>query len=241
MSHRIDGATLPPPLADDLRLLDALDRAGIVRVQLAPGIAAPTADAVGIDDRAAAREMARHLIALGHRRIGFITGDDALAASPLRLEGYRAALDEAGIPVDPAFVAAGDFSYRSGFEAAMRLLGLPDRPTAIFAANDDMAAAVVAAAHRQRLDVPHDVSVCGFDDTAMATMIWPQLTTVRQPIAAIAATATLLLIDALRSKAAGEPRAPHHRLLPFTLVTRESDGPPELSASQPPIAKELPH
>ena len=130
--------------------------------------------------------MTDHLIGLGHRRIGFIVGSANQTASALRREGYCAALAAAGIAELPELIRQGDFTYRSGLARANALLDLADPPTAIFASNDDMAAAVVAAAHWRHLDVPRDLSVCGFDDTAMATTILPELTTVRQPIAEMA-------------------------------------------------------
>lgn len=219
-THRIDAVVLPPPLCEDPPLLEALASHGLPTVQVATGRPMPSCNAVYIDDVGAAAAITRHLIGLGHRRIGFIGGDPNQSASALRREGYEAALDEAGIPADPALVMVGDFTYRSGLEAAQALLALPipQRPSAIFASNDDMAAAVVAIAHRCGLDVPRDISVCGFDDTAMATTIWPELTTIRQPIADMARGAVALLAAALDGTAAKAAR----RLVPFELVVRGS-------------------
>src|SRR3546814_761598 len=138
---------------------------------------------VGIDDFEAARAMTRHLLAMGHDRIGFIVGNPNQHASARRLEGYRAALEERGAKVDDALIAQGLFTYRSGLDAAEILLARDPPPTAIFASNDDMAAAAVAVAHRRGVDVPGDLSICGFDDTPFATTIWPALTTIHQPIA----------------------------------------------------------
>lgn len=223
LQHRCDAVLLPPPLCDDLPLIQALEAARLPVARIATGQPAEgTAAAVTIDDEAAARAMTAHLIGLGHRRIGFIEGDPNQSASALRRRGYEAALAEAGLPVDPALIAQGNFTYRSGLAAAEALLSLADRPTAIFASNDDMAAATVATAHRHRLDVPGDVSVCGFDDTAMATTIWPELTTIRQPIAEMARTAVELLGDGLR----GQRDAVRHVRLPHEFIRRASDGPP---------------
>ena len=96
------------------------------------------------------------------------------------------------------------------------------RPTAIFASNDDMAAAVIAVAHGMHLQVPEDLTVCGFDDTPVATTVWPELTTIHQPIGDMARVAVDLLVDQIRARRAGEPRQAAHRLLPYTLVARES-------------------
>ena len=216
--HRIDAVVLPPPLCEDAPLLEALASRGLPTVQVATGRPVPSCHAVYIDDVGAAAAITRHLIGLGHRRIGFIGGDPNQSASGLRREGYEVALGEAGILPDPALIMVGDFTYRSGLEAAQALLALAERPSAIFASNDDMAAAVVAITHRCGLDVPHDISVCGFDDTAMATTIWPELTTVRQPIADMARGAVGMLASALDGTA---PKAAR-RLVPFELVVRGS-------------------
>jgi LacI family transcriptional regulator len=190
---------------------------------LASGAAPQGASAVTIDDREAAADMTRHLLALGHRRIGFIGGAQNQFASSRRLEGYRQAVSEAGLEVDEALIVPGDFTYRSGLAAADRLLDLAPRPTAIFASNDDMAAAAVAAAHRRHLDVPGDLSVCGFDDTALATTISPELTTVRQPVSEMAQAAVEILAAAARRRRQGQADQPEQRLFPYEIVRRQSD------------------
>lgn len=221
-AHRVDAVLLPPPLCDDAALLACLHRAGLPMAQIATGRPAEFAHAVSIDDEAAAHALTARLIAQGHRHIGFIGGDPNQTASALRLAGHERALREAGIAPDPAAFAQGDFTYRSGLAGAAHLLQLTPRPTAIFASNDDMAAAAVSAAHRLGLDVPRDLSVCGFDDTALATTIWPELTTVHQPIADMARLATAMLVDAVR----GDAVPLRHRQLAFTLIARNSDAAP---------------
>ncbi len=230
LAHRVDAVLLPPPLCDDQALRAALAREGLPMAQIATGCAASNAHAVTIDDEAAAHAMAAHLIAQGHRRIGFVTGNPNQTASALRRAGYERAMAEAGNAVAPELIALGDFTYRSGLDAAEVLLALSPRPTAIFASNDDMAAAAVAVAHRHHLDVPGDLSVCGFDDSAMSTTIWPELTTIRQPIAQMARQATALLAEVLRSKAASRTAPARHERLNFELILRASDGPPTLTA-----------
>lgn len=226
--HRIDAVLLPPPLCENLALLTSLQASCIPVAQIANGKPSSFAHAVTIDDETAAYTMTARLLALGHRRIGFIAGDVNQTASALRRIGYEHALAEAGIDRDTALFAEGDFTYRSGLVAAEALLSRANRPTAIFASNDDMAAAAVAVAHRIGLDVPGDVSVCGFDDTAMATTIWPELTTIRQPIAAMARQAIQLLAEAVRG---GKDAVPvRHVQLDFVVVDRVSDGPPKYSA-----------
>ncbi|MFM6830752.1 MAG: LacI family DNA-binding transcriptional regulator [Novosphingobium sp.] len=220
--HRIDAVLLPPPLCDDAAVIAALEREGLAIARIATGAPDLAGQAVTIDDRAAAHAMTAHLLARGHVRVGFIAGNPNQTASGLRSRGYADAVAEAGLESDPDLIAQGDFTYRSGLLAAERLLSLPDRPTAIFASNDDMAAATVAAAHRLGLEVPRDLSVTGFDDTAMATATWPELTTIRQPIAAMSQAAVRLLIEAVRRGDTSELR---HERLDYQLVRRGSDGP----------------
>jgi LacI family transcriptional regulator len=123
-------------------------------------------------------------------------------------------------------VEQGYFSYRSGLTAGERLLLRPSPPTAIFASNDDMAAAVVSVAHRKGLDVPRDLSVVGFDDTAPATTVWPELTTIRQPVSAMAAKALELLLGELKVQRRGRTGTSQEAILDHELVIRESAGPP---------------
>lgn len=222
----IDGILLSPPLGDSAPLLKRLSETGIPFVVVAAGRSAPNVSVVSIDDYAAARAMTTHLIDLGHRRIGFITGNADQTSSSLRQEGYAAALAARGIAVDAALIAPGMFTFRSGLEAAERLLQLPEPPTAIFASNDDMAAAAIAVAHRRGLAVPSDLTVCGFDDTTMATRIWPELTTVRQPIGEMSRAALELLVRKVKARRANVELSTDRQLLDFTLVRRQSDAAP---------------
>jgi LacI family transcriptional regulator len=222
---RIDGVVLPPPLSDSPPILKALEDRGIPMVAVATGRAPDWAMSVSIDDRQAAEDMTRHLVQLGHVRIGFITGNPNQTASAERLEGYRTALREAGLALADELVAEGMFTYRSGLDAAEQLLSLESPPTAIFAANDDMAAATVAIAHRQGLDVPGDLTVCGFDDTALATTIWPELTTIRQPVLEMSRQAVELLVRQIRGSKANSADCPHV-LAEYELIRRQSDAAP---------------
>ncbi|MEZ0472629.1 substrate-binding domain-containing protein [Luteimonas salinilitoris] len=137
-----------------------------------------------------------------------------------RLAGYREGLKRAGIRFDPALVADGEFSYESGFAATDRLLDLKRSPTAIFAANDDMAAGAICAICERGLSVPGDVSVCGFDDTPIARHIYPALTTVRQPTREMGRLAGVELLKAIRDRAAGAMV-----VVPYALQLRRSTGP----------------
>jgi len=220
----IDGVILPAPLCDSEESLKAVEETGIPAVLVASGRPAPVFSAVSINDFEAARAMTRHLLALGHKRIGFINGHPNQTASGQRFRGYIEGMTEAGLPVGADQVAQGYFTYRSGLDAAERLLE-SWKPTAIFASNDDMAAATMAVAHRRGLDVPGDLSIAGFDDTPLATTVWPALTTIRQPIADMAREAVRLLIEQIRGRRGGAAPPVAHKSLRFTLVPRESTGP----------------
>jgi LacI family transcriptional regulator len=221
-----EGVILPPPLSESVPILTELALAGTPVVTVAMGKLYPNALNVRIDDFAAAKEMTEYLIGLGHERIGFIKGHPAQIASAERERGFMAAVTEAGLRLDDVSVEQGYFTFRSGLEAAERLLTSSKRPTAIFASNDDMAAAVVSVAHRRGLDVPKDLSVAGFDDTAPATTVWPELTTIRQPVSAMAATALELLLGELKLNRRGRAGTSQEAILDHELVIRDSAGPP---------------
>jgi LacI family transcriptional regulator len=206
--------------------LDALTEAGVPTVVVATGSPPSGSAAVTIDDFEAARAMTEHLVKLGHSRIGFIIGNPNQTASELRHQGYLAALADAGLAADESLVVGGLFTYRSGLDGAEQLLDAKDPPTAIFASNDDMAAATVAVAHRRGLDVPGDLTVCGFDDSALATTIWPELTTIHQPIADMSRAAVELLVSAISHRRGGGKDANSHVVLDYTLVRRQSDAAP---------------
>jgi LacI family transcriptional regulator len=222
----VHGVILPAPLCDSEAALGAVAQAQVPAVLVASGRPAAGLSAVSINDFEASRAMTRHLLELGHRRIGFINGHPNQTASGQRFRGYIEGMTEAGLSVGTDQVAQGYFTYRSGLEAAEKLL-TAWKPTAIFASNDDMAAATMAVAHRRGLDVPADLTVVGFDDTPLATTVWPALTTVRQPIAEMAREAVRLLIDQIRKGRAAETAPVRHKLLKFTLIERESTAPPQ--------------
>jgi LacI family transcriptional regulator len=213
----VDGIILSSPVTDCdpvLRMLEAMD---VPFVRISPGTNHALTSSVFMDDAQAADDMTTHLINFGHRHIGFIKGHPNHMASDDRLFGYRRALDRAGISFEPQLVAEGEFDFESGVRAARQLLDLPEPPSAIFAANDDMAAGVLALAHDRGIDLPGQLSVAGFDDTTLARSVWPPLTTIHQPMFDLAHTATDILI------AGGDI---NHRRLPHTLVERASVAPP---------------
>jgi LacI family transcriptional regulator len=219
----VHGVVLAPPLGESAVVLDMLHAANLPVAVVAAG--SPPADAINvrIDDWQASRAMAQHLLDLGHRRIGFIAGNPDQTASAKRLQGARAAI--AAVEGAELILAQGTFTYGSGLRAAEQLLDADPPPTAIFASNDDMAAAAVSVAHRRHLDVPRDLTVVGFDDTTVATTLWPPLTTVRQPVRQMAAVALDRLMRALRST---EPSAevPAEYVLGHALIERQSTAAP---------------
>jgi LacI family transcriptional regulator len=221
-----DGVILPPPLCDSEKLQRNLKASGLLAVSVAGGARVPYTPSFRINDFEAAAAMTRHILKLGHRRIGFITGQKEQIASAERARGYRAALAEAGLKLDEELIVQGQFTYRSGLIACESLLELDKPPTAVFASNDDMAAGAVAAAHRRRLEVPEDLTVCGFDDSDFARSIWPELTTIRQPISDMARAASAMLIQNVRARQRGMTPEPVFVEFPFTFVWRNSDAPP---------------
>ena len=162
----------------------------------------------------------RHLLALGHRRIGFITGRMDIVCSHDRLQGYRDGLAEIGLPFDPDLVREGDFLQPTGFKQAQSLLEMDAPPTAIVAANDMMAFGVMDAAKAASLTIGQDISIIGFDDTFAASQVYPPLTTVRQPLANMGETALEMLVTLLQGRTVLNPR----RELPTELVIRQSTG-----------------
>jgi LacI family transcriptional regulator len=165
--------------------------------------------------------MVEHLLSLGHRRIAHVTGLPSHGASRWREAGYREAMAAAGLTVDPALVVQGGFTFTTGFEAGRQLLRLDPRPTAVFAANDDMAAGLIWSAGEVGLRVPQDLSVAGFDDVPLARQLWPPLTTVRQPSREMGKIAAAQLLESLRGRGTGELVQ-----VPFSLELRQSTMPP---------------
>ena len=212
-----DGVVLTPPASDRADVLDLLDARGVAYVRISPGVRPAATSAIAIDNQGAAQAMTSRLLALGHRRIGWVEGDPDYAASAQRAAGHEGALAAAGIAPDPDLRAPGRYDFASGERAGAAMLALPEPPTAIFAANDEMAAGVLAAAHRRGVAVPGALSVAGFGDDALAGYVWPPLTTIRQPVRALAWNAADLLL------APGD--APERRVIAWDLIERASTGP----------------
>jgi len=221
---RFDGVILTPPTCDDPEVLAVIKANDLSFVRIAPDQDFGRSPYVFTDDHGAALEMTGRLWDMGHRKIAFIDGPPDHGSARRRREGYLAALLARGGEVRPEWIAPGTYMSLSGFDAADALLALADRPTAIFAANDEMALGVLAAAAKHGLSVPRDLSVAGFDDSPASAASWPPLTTVHQPTAEMAEAAAQMLIEGF-----GDPRfrgRTRARQLDFHIVERASAGPP---------------
>jgi LacI family transcriptional regulator len=217
----VDGFIFTPPCDNITSLLEKLQSQGVPFVRIAPRDRQDSLPYVAPDDWQGGYDVTEHLLLLGHERIGFVMGHPDHQASHDRLAGFRAALEAHDVPFDPHLVAQGDFHFESGLLCGRILLEADPRSTAIFACNDDMAAGVLAVAHRLDIPVPEALSVAGFDDVPLAQQVWPPLTTVRQPTYEMAQLAAQLLLRLFK----GESLDMYHHVLPASLVIRGSTAP----------------
>ena len=178
----------------------------------------PDIPSVGATNWFGGRTATEYLISLGHRRIAVITGPPSLRCSQDRLAGYRAALDDAGIPIDPALIRSGEFVQETGYDQACALVELPEPPTAIFTGNDVQAMGAYGALRARGLCIPDDMSIIGFDDVPLASILSPALTTVRQPLMEMGRVGTTMLLRLI----AGEPLDSTRVELTTTLCVRDS-------------------
>ena len=215
------GIVVAAPLSNAKSILDSVKATDTPYVLLSTGNGNGARFEVATNDREISAEMTRHLASLGHQRIAFINGDPSHKAVSNRLTGYTDGLEQSGLPFAQELVADGDNSIGSGEACAEQLLSLEQPPTAIFAANDDMAAGVIRVAARKGIRVPEDLSVAGCDDITLAKIVFPSLTTIRQPLRAMAEAASNALIDGAR----GTPRDPGLETIPATIEFRDSTGP----------------
>ncbi len=222
LSRQADGLIVLGGRVPELLMTKLISKTGSLPIVIAceriRGVSLPT---VLIDNVAAAFTATWHLIDLGHRRIGFITGPSGNVLTKDRLAGYRKALTAAHIPIDATLVAAGDFSIAAGITATTTLLALPTRPTALVASNDEMALGALHGAKRIGLRIPEDLSIVGFDDIRFSAVCDPPLTTISQPRQEIGRRAMNLLLEHL----ANPGSAPVEIVLEANLVVRSSTGP----------------
>lgn len=218
---RLSGIIVAAPLSNMPKIVRAIADTGTPVVRLSPGARTGKHFSVATNDREVCAEMTRYLAGLGHKRIAFIKGDPKHKAVAGRFEGYKDGLLESGIEFSERLVVTGDNSFGSGEECAEQLLNSKQRPTAIFAANDDMAAGVLRTASRHGVDVPGQLSVAGFDDITLARQVDPALTTIHQPLALMAEQAANILIG----NHTDDPKTAQHVCIPATIKIRDSTGP----------------
>ncbi|MEW5683809.1 MAG: LacI family DNA-binding transcriptional regulator [Pseudomonadota bacterium] len=217
--QRLFGVILTPSVSEDERAAELMKDIGCAYVRVA-SVSLDTPDhMIETRDRLGGREAARHLAELGHTRIAFVSGPSTFRSSHERRSGFEEALNEKGLTLAKDYVVEGAYTFETGIECGRALLSLKDRPTAIFAGNDEMAAGVLQAARQLGLKVPEEVSVVGFDDFQIASRLWPALTTVRTPTREIGRLAA----ERLMGKE-DDNRDPKGRLP--SLVVRESTAPP---------------
>jgi LacI family transcriptional regulator len=212
MSSDIDDPILPLLIRDE---------SALVLVGRHPYLA--DVSSADVDNRDGAVQAIRHLVELGHRRIATITGPLYMAGAMDRRDGYKQALAEAAIPIRPELIVEGDYTQASGYATMRQLLDLSERPAAVFAASDVMAAGALRAIHEAGLRVPDDIALVSFDDLPLASILTPPLTTVHQPLYELGAAAADLLLQRLDQP---DDHRPTHVVLPTHLVVRQSSGAP---------------
>ncbi|MBN7795059.1 LacI family DNA-binding transcriptional regulator [Parahaliea mediterranea] len=232
LSHgHIAGLVLTPPFSETPELVAALRRRKLSFVRIVSGTADPAENepCIFVNDYQAAFAITDYLAGLGHRRIAFLGGEDIHRSNMERRRGYLAALADRGIERDDTLIVPGEFNFDSGAERTRQLLTGDPRPTAIFAANDEIAAGALFSARISEVAVPQELSIVGFEDSPFSRQTWPKLTTAHQPNTAIAGSAASHLIASIRAARQGTDTAtdalPDNGFLP-TLVVRDSTCPP---------------
>lgn len=215
------GVILTPSISEDGRCADILREAGCPYVRIASVPLDEPQRMLRTQDARGAALAARHLTELGHRRIGHVHGPTTFQSSHQRLSGFEVGLSEAGIELQARYVQEGAYTFESGLECGARLLEMADRPTAIFAGNDEMAFGICHVAREKGLQVPDDLSVVGYDDTPMAARMWPPLTSVQTDIRGMGKEAARLLLR-LNASEDETPQAPSDP----KLIVRQSSGQP---------------
>lgn len=220
-TKQVDGVVAIPS-ASPHAVLKPLQQADIPTVFLEHDM--PDTYCIAIDDLQGGRLATQHLVSLGHHRVGIIKREPTSALSILRPVGYRAILEEAGIPFDPALVIESKAGQAAGYASMQQLLALPDPPTAVFTHNDVLAMGAMRAIYDAGLRVPDDISVVGYDDTVAASYLMPRLTTVRFSVAEMGRRAGQVILELAQKKG---PLTPRTITLPVELVIRASTAPPK--------------
>ncbi|WP_308366483.1 MULTISPECIES: LacI family DNA-binding transcriptional regulator [unclassified Microbulbifer] len=229
---KIAGLVLTPPFSETQAVIDTVKSLKVDYVRIVSSAAAleDEENCIQVDDSAAAFDLTQHLLQLGHKRIGFLCGGEEHVSTYGRLDGYKRALQQAGLAVDPNLILEGEYSFDSGVQGAKTLLQSAEPPTAIFASNDEMAAGALFAARLMNIDIPGQLSIVGFEDSPFSRQTWPKLTTAHQPNNEIAKCAAALVLSKARGKGATESgtatkEAGIVREFIPSLVVRDSSGP----------------
>jgi LacI family transcriptional regulator, galactose operon repressor len=219
-ARRVDGLAVAPSVASAIPHLTDLVSAGVPLVLFDRPVRGLKVDVVLVDNRQGARTAVEHLIRLGHTRIGLVSDRPEIASSAERIQGYRTALDEAGLPVDERLIALTGSTQADGYKGARALMEGRRRPSAIFTANNMMSVGTLLALRDLRLQIPDDVALVGFDDLEWTTLIEPPLTVVRQPVQEIG----LQTAERLLARMRGDRSQPHRIRLATEFVVRGSCG-----------------
>ncbi len=221
--QKLFGVILTPSISEDERLVKMLREFDCEYVRVASVMLDKPSAMVVTHDNLGAAEAAHHLAEIGHQRIAHISGPPSFRSAHERRRGFREALSQRGLKLRPSYDREGNYTFDSGIAVARELLALKPRPTAIFAGNDEMAAGVYKVAHELGLDIPRELSVIGFDDSATALRLWPVLTSVRLPVRDMGKLATDKLFGRLAKKRPAESEVTE--VIP-KLIVRESTAPP---------------
>lgn len=223
--QKLFGVILTPSVSEDERLVKMLREFDCPYVRVASVMLDKPATMVVTHDASGAMEAAHHLAELGHERIAHISGPPSFRSAHERRRGFREALAQRGVKLRPSFDREGNYTFDSGIAAARELLALKPRPTAIFAGNDEMAAGVYKVAHELGLEIPRDLSVVGFDDSATALRLWPVLTSVRLPVRDMGHLATDKLFGKLEKKRPAESEVTE--VIPKLIIRESTAQPPK--------------
>lgn len=221
-TNKPDGIILIPPYNNDKFINAAFAKLNIPVIRIGPNTIEDNNKTILIDDFAAAKDIVNHLINLGHRRIAFVRGQEDQDATHKRFQGYKSALEDANIEFDDTLVFSGEFDFVSGMAAGEKILDLAQKPSSVFAANDDMAAGVLVSALKRNIKIPEQMSIAGFDDSELAEKMWPQITTVRQPIFEFGKRAAEILISKNGIDKNQKPKKSCIEKLNYELILRNS-------------------
>lgn len=216
-----DGIILTHPICDNKAIIKYLEDNKIPFTRISPLYPDHDSAYVGSDDEKAAFEMTQYLISLGHMKIGFIKGHPDFAATHRRFEGYKKALQTNAIPFDESLIKQGMFTFESGEACARQLLTQENKPTAIFASNDYMAAGVLKVAKQQNILVPSQLTITGYDDAPVSRQLWPPITTVKQPIYKLGMVAVEKLVHTIKKQSFAEIES----IYDCELIIRDSSSP----------------